>query len=100
MMPVEYVKDHGNYCTITVEATPGASRTEIAGTNPWRKAVQIRIAAEAREGEANAELIRFLAERFSIPTSSIEFVKGHKSSLKVIRLPVTAVKAREILGGG
>jgi len=94
-----YAKDHGDSCTITVDASPGASRTEIVGTNPWRKALQVKIAARAKEGEANAELLRFLAEKLSVPAGSIRLLKGEKSSLKVIQLPVTAERALEVLGG-
>ncbi len=93
------VKDHGNHCTITVDASPGADRTEVIGTNPWRKALKIRVAAQAREGEANAELLRFLAEKLSIPVNEIKIIKGERSSLKIVHLPVAAEKARKLLGG-
>jgi len=99
MEPESYVKKHGNYCTITVDASPGASRTEVVGTSPWRKALQIRIAAPAKGGEANAELVRFLSRRLSVPANSIRLIRGEKSSLKIIQVPVPAEKARRLLGG-
>jgi uncharacterized protein (TIGR00251 family) len=99
MRPDDYLKDGGKHCTITVDASPGADRTEIIGTNPWRKAVKIRVAAQARAGEANAELLRFLAEKLSIPVNDIKIIKGERSSLKTVRLPVAADKARKLLGG-
>lgn len=99
MTSESYAKEHGKSCTITVDASPGASRTEIVGTNPWRKALQVKIAARAKNGEANAELVRFLAERLSVPTEAVIILKGSKSSLKIIKLPVSAEKARELLGG-
>lgn len=99
MRLVDYAKDHGDHCTITVDASPGASRTEIVGTNPWRKALQIRIAAPAKNGEANAELVRFLAEKLSVPTSSVRLVRGERASLKIVQLPVPAARALKMLGG-
>jgi len=92
------VKDHGGFSTITIEASPGASKTEISGTNPWRAAVKIRIAAQPKEGEANAELIRFLAETLSVPANEVEIIKGERSSLKVIRVHADADKVRSLLG--
>jgi len=94
-----YVTEHGKYCTIVVDASPEASRTEIVGINPWRKALQVKIAAAAKGGEANSELIRFLAERLSVRTDTIKILRGEKSSLKVIRLPLTAREVRRLLGG-
>lgn len=94
-----YAREHGESCTITVDASPGASRTEIVGINLWRKALQVRIAARAKNGEANVELVRFLAERLSVPADAIRILRGDKSSLKIIQLPVPAEKARELLGG-
>jgi hypothetical protein len=99
MTSVSYAREHGESCTITVDASPGAHRTEIVGTNPWRKALRVKIAARATNGEANTELVRFLAERLSVPADAIRILKGEKSSLKTIQLPVPAEKARELLGG-
>jgi len=92
-----FAKDHGDYCTITVEASPEAARTKIIGVNTWRKALQVKVAAEARDGRANAELVRFLAARLSVPPSSVRLLKGEKSSIKVLRLPLKAERACDLL---
>jgi len=94
-----YAKSHGDFCTIAVEVSPGAARTEITGIDPWRKALQIRVAAQAKDGKANAELIRFIAEKTSVPAGSVRLLKGEKSSLKVIRLPLSSDRACELLRG-
>lgn len=97
---VVYVRPRGaDGCTITVEVTPGAKFTEIAGVDKWRAALQVRIAAEPRQGQANAELIRFLSHVLEAPKSSISIVKGEKTSLKVIAVPLSAEKVRTVLGG-
>jgi len=92
------VKPHGSGCTVTIDASPGATRTEIVGVNQWRAALQVKIAAEPREGEANEELLSFLAERLGVAKSDIIVMKGEKSSKKVLYLPVAAEKAASILG--
>ena len=96
----DYVRPKGEGCTITIEASPGADRTEIAGVNPWRGALQIRIAEDPRQGRANDELLQFLSEKLSLRKSSITFVKGVRSSLKVLYIPLSADRVRAILGGG
>ncbi len=64
--------------------TPSAARTEIRGTDPWRHGIVLRVAAKATEGAANAELLRFLAQRLGLPPSSVRIVAGHRSRRKTI----------------
>ncbi len=85
-------------CLIWIDASPGASKTEAAGVNAWRKALQIRIAAQPREGEANEELVRFISEALSIPRKGIEIISGHRSSSKVLMVHVTEEKVVEVFG--
>ena len=85
-------------CALTIDASPGASRSEVVGVNRWRGALRVKIAAAAREGEANEELIRFLAERLSVPRKSIRILSGERSSVKTIFVPVAAKRAKAILG--
>src|SRR5262245_148165 len=70
---------------ITVKVSPRAKRTEFTevmddGT------LKIKVAAAPEEGAANAALIAFLAEAFSIPASQIEIVVGQASEKKLISL--------------
>lgn len=96
----DYLRPRAGGCTITIDVSPGASRTEVAGVNEWRGALQVRVAAEPREGAANEELVRFLAERLGVPRRTIEIERGATSTLKVVSLPVDASTARKVLGGG
>ncbi len=98
MVSKTFVKPHGSGCSLTVDATPGAPRTEIVGVNQWRAALQIKIAAEPVEGAANEELIRFVAERLGVPKGSVKLLKGQRTSHKVLFLPVPAEKAAALLG--
>jgi uncharacterized protein (TIGR00251 family) len=95
----EYLKASSSGCSINVDASPGATKTEIVGVNRWRGALQIRIAAPPKDGAANDELVRFLAERLSVPKSSVTIVKGERSSLKVVTVPLALEKVESILGG-
>ena len=67
-----------------VHAQPGAKRTEFAGLHG--DAIKIRVHAPPVDGKANEELIRFLAESFSISASNVTLVRGDKSRTKVFDL--------------
>jgi uncharacterized protein len=91
------IKDSGSgRIRFRVRVQPAAPRNELLGWNTAGE-LRIRVAAPPREGEANKELIAFLAKRFSIPKRDIEVVSGEKSRLKTISAPATLVEAlREI----
>ena len=94
-----YLKSRGTECSVTVAVSPGAARTEIEGIDRWRNALRVRVAAERREGAANEELLRFLSEKLSIPKSSVRILRGEKSSLKTIGIPLPAETVGKILRG-
>ncbi len=96
----DYLRPREGGCSLTVDVSPGASRTEVSGVNEWRGALQVKVAAEPREGAANEELVRFLSELLGVPKRGIEIERGATSSLKVISLPIDAATARARLGGG
>jgi uncharacterized protein (TIGR00251 family) len=94
-----FARAHESGCALTVDASPGASMSEVVGVNRWRGALRIKIAAAAREGEANEELVRFLAEKLSVPRKSIRILSGERSSVKTVLVPLTAERATAILEG-
>lgn len=69
---------------LTIRVQPGASRSELVG--PHGDALRIRVAGPAVDGKANAELIRFLAERLGVPARAVEITRGHASRTKVVRV--------------
>jgi uncharacterized protein (TIGR00251 family) len=97
MTPKSFARVHESGCALTIDASPGASRSEIVGVNRWRGALRVKIAAAAREGEANEELVRFLAEKLSVPRKSVKILSGGRSSVKTIFVPLTAERAAAIL---
>jgi len=83
---------------LRVDVTPNAKSTEIAGVNEWRGALQIRVAAPAKEGAANAELVKFLASRLGVPSANVKILRGHTSGQKSIQLPIPVEEVRKLLG--
>ena len=74
--------------TLAVRAQPGAKKTAINGVYGEGAEAQLKIAVHAPplEGRANAALITFLAETFSVPKNAIELVNGELSRSKVFLL--------------
>ncbi len=74
--------------TLAVRAQPGAKRTAIVGVYGEGDGAQLKIQVHAPpiEGRANAALIEFLAELFSLPRRNVELVNGELSRSKVFLL--------------
>ncbi len=95
-----FVRPQASGCSITVDASPGARRTEIIGVNPWRAALQVKVAARPRDGAANEELIAFLGDLLGLDRSRIRFLSGQRSARKTLFVPLPAEKVESVLGGG
>jgi uncharacterized protein len=74
--------------TVAVRAQPGAKKTAIVGVYGEGDAAHLKIAVQAPpiEGRANEALIKFLADKFDLPKSSVEIVSGELSRSKVFLL--------------
>ena len=81
-----FYKEDGEYIILKIKAQPQASRSEFCGLY-GEDAIKVRVAAPAVEGAANKELTKFLAKQFKVPKSSIEFVSGQSSKVKLIKIP-------------
>jgi uncharacterized protein (TIGR00251 family) len=81
---------------IVVHVVPRAKVTQVAGRHG--DAVRIRLAAPPVDGAANAELVRFLAERLGVPQSAVTIVRGATARRKTVAiLGVTAEAAGRVL---
>jgi uncharacterized protein (TIGR00251 family) len=94
----DFVEEVQGGCLVRLVVSPGARSTETGGVDEWRGAVRIRIAAEARDGAANEELIGFLSRMLSVPPSAITIVKGAKTSKKTIFVQLGSGDIRSRLG--
>lgn len=86
--------------TLAVRAQPGAKKTIIIGVYGEGASAQLKVAVQAPpiEGRANTALIKFLAELFGIPKSSVELKTGELSRNKVFLLrDATLQHAQELL---
>lgn len=76
-----------NQVELLLVVKPSAQKTEIRSFN--EKGLSITLQAKPHNGEANKELIAYLAKVFKIPKSQIILKKGEESRYKTILIPLT-----------
>lgn len=71
--------------TFSVRVRPQAAKTCFK--KPLANGTfKIDLAAVPEDGEANAELVRFLAEAFGVERSAVEIASGKTSRMKTVRI--------------
>ncbi len=71
--------------TLTLRVRPGA-RVSAFKAAMADGTLKVDVAAAPEDGEANGELVRFLAEEFGVPRGNVSIVTGHASRRKVVTL--------------
>ena len=87
------ITDASQGAAITVKIVPKANRTEIVGIQE-DGTIKIRLMAPPVEGEANEELISFLAEFLEVDAHNIEILAGANNRRKLIT--VLNVRAEDV----
>ena len=77
---------------VSIYVQPRASRTEVVGDHG--DSIKLRVAAPPVDGEANQEVVRFLAELLELPTGAVNVVSGQSSRRKIIE--ITGVSAEAV----
>jgi len=57
-----------------------------AGYNSWKKCLEIKVNAEAKENKANQEVISCIATFFKVPPNTVSIVSGTKNREKTVLL--------------
>ena len=68
----------------------------IISTDISSDGLGVQIGALAREGEANEELIRFLAEVLNVRKRSLSLDKGSKSKQKIVSIESTEINIEQV----
>lgn len=89
-----WIRPHENGAILFLYIQPGASRSEISGEHDGR--LKIKIKSPPREGEANEELIEFIAKVLRVSKRSVQFLSGESSRLKslLVELPQEEIVER------
>ncbi len=78
------INERGDAVRICLYVQPRAACTEVVGEHG--DAIKLRIAAPPVEGEANREVIRFLAKILGVSASQLHVVSGETGRRKVIEV--------------
>jgi uncharacterized protein len=70
--------------TIRIHIIPNAKIDKVVGQQG--DAIKIKLRAPAVTGKANSALVRFLAEKLSLPQRAIVLERGERSRDKVVRI--------------
>jgi uncharacterized protein (TIGR00251 family) len=79
---------------IEVRVIPNAARTELTGMRDG--AYVLRVHAPPRDGKANREVVKYLAEIFGVSRSGVRIVRGENGRLKTIE--VLGLKSSDGIG--
>lgn len=79
---------------LTVLAKPNAKKTALVAITDHE--LKISLHAKPHHGEANKELISFLAQLFRVPKTEIILKRGEKSNHKQVIIPLIG-KVQEFL---
>ena len=78
------LNQHPEGVDLSVRVKPRASRSRVLGQRG--DAIEVAVAAPPVDGDANAELVRTLAQFFDIGRSRVRIAHGSTGKNKVVRL--------------
>ena len=71
-------------CIIQVKVIPNSSKSVLDG---WHgEALRVRLHATPEKGQANEELVSFLAEYFDVSKSRVRLISGRTSRIKRVEI--------------
>ncbi len=76
---------------------PGASVTGLSGLFGDPPRLKLKVHAPPRDGEANAEVISFVAKKFEIKKTCIEILRGEKGRQKDVQLSISQKESLRII---
>lgn len=97
-MGAPWIRGDADGVLVEIVVQPRASRTRVVGEHGDR--LKLQIAAPPVDGEANAEIVEFLAEKLDRPKRDVELVAGQTGKRKTVRIRgISADEAeRRLLG--
>lgn len=82
-----WFKVDSNHVDLFIYAKPNAKKSALLSITD--DAMHIALHAKPQDGEANKELIKFIAGLFKVPKSHCELIRGESSRHKQIRIPLS-----------
>jgi uncharacterized protein (TIGR00251 family) len=69
---------------LALQIMPNAKTSEVVGI--FDDVLKIRLHAQPIEGQANAALIRFIAQKLGVPKSTVHITHGHTNKRKILEV--------------
>ena len=69
---------------IKIRAVPNAPKSMVAGE--YGDAIKVKVAAQAMDGKANTELVKFLAKKLNIARNDIKICSGETARDKLVEI--------------
>jgi uncharacterized protein (TIGR00251 family) len=92
-----WLREEGGALSLELLIQPRASRTRVVGAHDGR--LKLQLAAPPVDGEANAALVEFLADRLGVRKADVEVRRGETGRRKTVRVAgVTAAAVEAALG--
>lgn len=90
---MSFISASGAKTILKVYVQPGASKNEFTGLYGDPARLKLKVMAQPQDGEANTEVIKFLAKALGISQSKIEILRGHTSRQKdvLVDLDISSV---------
>ncbi len=76
--------DHQSYTVIVIRAVPRSSKISISQEGPAE--FKVRITSPPVDGAANAQLLKILSDKLSLPVRSIQLISGETGRLKRLKI--------------
>jgi uncharacterized protein (TIGR00251 family) len=93
-----WLREEDGALTLELLVQPRASRTGVVGEHGGR--LKVQLAAPPVDGEANAALVEFLADRLGVRRAAVVVRRGRGGRRKTVRVAgVAAAAAFQALGG-
>jgi len=82
--------------TIELHVEPGSSRPGLAGYDPWRRNLRLKVRAQPRGGEATREAVELLAGLLGVASARVTVVAGATSRQKTFRVEGLSLEAARV----
>ena len=79
---------------LSVQITPNAKKTEVAGALDG--VLKIRLHAAPIEGKANQALVRFIAAALAVPKNAVHITHGHTCRRKTVEIAGARLSAADV----
>ncbi|KAH7080678.1 hypothetical protein FB567DRAFT_531482 [Paraphoma chrysanthemicola] len=81
-------KGDQNAVRLLCHVKPGVSATREGVSAITDEYVEVCVASQARDGEANKAVVKVIAEAVKLPKSNVQIVKGLQSRQKVVNIEI------------